>query len=130
MIKKLFAVSAAIEAGAGLALAVWPSAVAVLLLGSSLDTYAALTLGRVAGAALFTLGVHCWLGRNEEQSGAANGLVSGMLLYNTAVAAILAYAGIGLGLRSVGLWPAVVLHAGMAFWCIACLRSKRVKVTS
>lgn len=127
MMKKLLTVTAALEAGAGLALALWPSAVAVLLLGSSLDTPASLTLGRVAGVALFTLGVHCWLGRNDEQSNAARGLVVGMLIYNAAVATILAYAGIGLGLRSAALWPAVVVHAAMAVWCVVTIMRKQTK---
>jgi hypothetical protein len=41
-----------IELGAGLALLCCPSATAVLLVGSPLDAPAAVTLGRVAGAAL------------------------------------------------------------------------------
>ena len=34
--------------------------------------------------ALLALGLACWLARNEEQSGAAVGLVAAMLLYNAA----------------------------------------------
>ncbi len=45
-----------------------------------------------------------------------------MLMYNIPVTAVLAFAGIGLGLHGVALWPAVVLHAAMAIWCIVCLR--------
>jgi len=93
-----------------------------LLLGSPLDTSAAAMLGRVAGAALLALGVACWLARDDTQSRAARGLVVAMLMYNIPATAVLAFAGIGLGLHGVALWPAVVLHAAMAVWCGVCLR--------
>jgi hypothetical protein len=96
-----------------------------LLLGSSLDTPAAVAIGRLAGAGLLVLGVACWLARGDAQSRAATGLVAAMLLYNLAAVTILASAGIGLGLVGAALWPAVALHAAMAVWCIACLRIKQ-----
>jgi hypothetical protein len=122
--KHLHTVTAVIEAGAGLALLVLPSTVVWLLLGSPLDSPAAATLGRVAGAALLALGVACWLAHSDAQSRAARGLAAAMLLYNCAAAALLAFAGISLKLCGAALWPAVVLHAAMAVWCIACLRCK------
>jgi hypothetical protein len=45
-----------------------------------------------------------------------------MLLYDVVAVAVLAYAGIGLGLHGVALWPAVVLHALMSVWCVASLQ--------
>ena len=123
--KSLYTVTAAIELGAGLALLCSPSATVVLLVGSGLDTSVAGILGRVAGAALLALGVACWLARDDTQSRAARGLVAAMLVYNVAATAILAFAGIGLGLHGVALWPAVLLHAAMAAWCVACLRCSR-----
>jgi hypothetical protein len=120
--KPLFIAIAAIEVGAGLALLSCPSFTVALLIGSGLDNSAAVTLGRVAGAALSALGLVCWLARDDTHSRAAGGLVVTMLLYNVAVAAILAFAGLGFGLRGIALWPAVVLHAVMAVWCGACLR--------
>jgi hypothetical protein len=119
--KSLYTVTAAIELGAGLALLCSPSATVVLLLGSGLDTSAAVMLGRVAGAALLALGVACWLARDDTQSRAARGLVVAMLIYNIVATAVLAFAGIGLGLHGVVLWPAVVLHAAMGVWCITTL---------
>ena len=120
--KPLFIVIAALELGVGLALLCCPSFTVALLIGSGLDTSAAVTLGRVAGAALSALGLVCWLARDDTRSRAARGLVSTMLLYNVAVAAILAFAGLGFGLHGIALWPAVVLHTIMAVWCSACLR--------
>ncbi len=122
----LLTLTAVIEMGSGLVLVALPSLLVTLLLGSLLDTPAALTIGRVAGAALLALGVACWLARHDGRSRAATGLVVAMFLYNVAAVSILASAGIGSGLGGVALWPAVVLHAAMAVWCIACLRSQRV----
>jgi len=98
-----------------------PSVVDRLLLGSPLDTSAAVMLGRIAGAALLALGVACWLARDDTQSRAARGLVVAMLMYNIPATAVLAFAGIALGLHGVALWPAVALHAVMAVWCITTL---------
>jgi hypothetical protein len=120
--KPLFIVIAALELGAGLALLCCPSFTVALLIGSELDNSAAVTLGRVAGAALSALGLVCWLAHDDTHSRAARGLVITMLLYNVAVAAILAFAGLGFGLHGIALWPAVVLHTIMAVWCSACLR--------
>ena len=119
---RLLKLTAIIEAAAGLALMVVPSVVVRLLLGSELDAPTAVMLGRVAGAALLALGVACWLARGDTQSRAARGLVAAMFLYNVATVAVLAFVGIGFGLQGVALWPAVVLHAVMAVWCVACLR--------
>jgi hypothetical protein len=109
--KRLFTLTAVIEVATGLGLIAAPSLVVRLLLGSPLDTSAPMMLGRVAGAALLALGVACWLARNDTQSPTVRGLVAAMLLYNVAIVALLAFAGLGLGLQGVALWPAVVLHA-------------------
>jgi hypothetical protein len=119
--KMLHTVTAVIEAGAGLALGCCPSAVVVLLLGSGLDTPAAVLLGRLAGAALLALGVACWLARNDTQSRAARGLVAAMLLYNFAAVVLFVFAALGLGLHGVALWPAAGLHTAMAVWCVRVL---------
>jgi len=126
--KKLHTVTAVIELGAGLALLCFTRTAVALLLGSPLDTPIALTVARVGAAGLLSLGIASWLARDDSQSRAARGLVAAMLFYDIAAAAILAFAGIGLGLHGVALWPAVVLHVVMTVWCVACLR--RVAVIS
>ena len=120
--KRLLTITAIIEVATGLGLVGVPSVVVRLLLGSALDTSAAVTLGRVAGSALLALGLACWLARHDSQSRAARGLVSAMLLYNLATAALLTFADIGIGLHGVGLWPAVVVHAVMTIWCVVDLQ--------
>jgi len=118
---RLLKLTAIIEAATGLALVAVPAIVVRLLLGAEISG-ASIPLGRVAGAALLALGVACWLARDDTQSRATRGLVVAMLMYNLVATAVLAFAGIGLGLHGVVLWPAVVLHAATGVWCVACLR--------
>jgi hypothetical protein len=121
--KTLLSVTALLEAATGFALAASPSLLISLLIGSPLDTRSGSLVGRLAGVALLTLGLVCWLARNDQQSSVTAGPVAAMLFYNVAVATLLAYARLDLGLSGIGLWPTVVLHAALALWCIACLRT-------
>jgi len=43
------------------------------------------------------------------------------VLHNAAIFTVLAYAGIGLGLSGIGLWPTVLVHATMTVWCATTL---------
>jgi hypothetical protein len=104
--KRLLIVTAVIELGVGVALLCLPSATVTLLLGSGLDTPAAVALGRVAGAALLALGVACWLSQYDAQSCAARGLVSAMVLYNLGAVVVLGAAGIRSQPVGIALWPA------------------------
>ena len=125
--KRLLALVAVAEAATGVALIVVPSLVGRLLFGAELTGVTAV-VGRVAGIALFALGIACWLARTDTPSRAARGLVAAMLFYNFSVAALLAYAGLGLGLHGVALWPAVVLHAVMTIWCVTSLLRKPTQI--
>ena len=119
---RLLKLTAIIEMATGLGLLVVPSLVVRLLLGSPLDAPAALAVARVAGAGLLALGIACWLASHDTQSCAARGVVSAMVVYNFGAVLILGAAGIGSQPVGIALWPAVILHAAMAVWCVACLR--------
>jgi len=119
----LLILSAVFEVGIGLALLLSPALTASMLIGASFESSADSIVGRVCGAALLSLGVACWLAHNDERSRAATGLIISMLLYNVVTVVVLVYAGIGLGLFGIGLWPAVVLHAAMSVWCLSNVRS-------
>src|SRR5438094_9935522 len=121
MMKLFLTLTSIVEAATGLALIAVPAIVVRLLLGAEISG-ASIPLGRVAGAALLALGVACWLARDDIPSRTARGLVVAMLMYNIVATAVLAFAGIDSGLHGAALWPAVVLHAAMGGWCVACLR--------
>jgi hypothetical protein len=122
--RTLLIVTALLEAPAGLALAVSPSPLVSLLIGSPLDTPAGSVVGRVAGVAVLTLGLVCWRARNDHQNRVTAGPVAAMLIYNVAIATLLAYARLGWGLSGICLWPTLALHVVLALWCIACLRTR------
>jgi hypothetical protein len=121
--KTLLEVTAFVDVGTGLGLLCCPSAVTGWLLRSPLYAPASVTLGRVTGAALLTMDIACWLAVGDSQSRAARGLIAAMLLYNIAIVALLAFAGIPLHLVGLVLGPAAVLHAVMAVRCFASLIS-------
>ena len=121
--KRLLTVTAAIEAGAGLALIAFPSATATLLIGAPLSEPVALSVARVGGTGLLALAVACWCARVDAHSRAARGVVAAMLLYNLGTVVILGAAGLQSPSAGVGLWPAVALHIAMAVWCIGRLTS-------
>ena len=120
--RNLLIVSAVAEASIGVTLLFSPSLVAGLLLGASLETPAAVVVGRMTGAALLSLGGACWLARDDGPSRAVRGLVVAMLLYNGAAVAVLANAGAGMRLAGVLMWPTVALHGALAIWCVECVR--------
>jgi hypothetical protein len=115
--KKLLTLTAIIEAATGVGLLAAPAVISRLLLGTTLDAPAAVTVARVAGAALLALGVACWLARDDGRA-----LVVAMLFSNVVAVAILVYAAVGLALSGIGLWPAIGLHAGLAGWCAGTLK--------
>jgi hypothetical protein len=123
--RTLLIATALVETPTGVMLLVSPALVAAFLLGASLDAPAALVVARMAGAALLSLGGACWLARDDGPSRARRGLVAAMLLYNAVAVAILASAGAGARLVGILTWPAVVLHAALAVWCVASLRRDR-----
>jgi hypothetical protein len=119
--KPALVATAVMEAGAGGALLSCPASTAVLLLGSPLETAAAIAVGRVAGAALLALGVASWLARDDGRSRGARGLVCGIVLYNLGTVVVLGAYGLRSTQGGFALWPAVFLHAAMTAWCVAAL---------
>jgi hypothetical protein len=124
--KTLLQVSAAVEAGAGAALILVPSAIAGLLIGGTLDSPTAIIVARLAGAALMTISLICWFASRDSQSRTAAGVVAALLFYNAAAVGVLLYARLGVDLSGPGISPAIALHTALAAWCLACARRTAV----
>ena len=57
------------------------------------------------------------LADKDQRTPAQLGLLTGILIYNVAVALLLGFAGTVLKMAGIALWPAVVLHTALAVWC-------------
>jgi hypothetical protein len=107
----LLAVDAAIEGATGLALIAAPGLLARFLFAASLDDGGTI-MARLAGMALVSLAVACWMGR---RSYALRAGVAGMLAFNILAGAYLALLGLGETPMGPLLWPVAVVHVAMAF---------------
>jgi len=122
--RKLFLVTtASVEAATGLCLLILPALPFAILLGLEHASTEAIFVGRIAGAALLAIGIASWMARTDTSTSAQLGLLTGILVYDTAASMLLAFAGAVLKMIGVLLWPAVALHALLAVWCFSCLRS-------
>jgi len=123
--RSVLTVTGLIEGLTGLALAMVPSLVVSLLLGTSLTDPGAILTGRLAGVALFTIAIACWLSRNDTRSSV---MVNVMLVYNIFSMILLVYAALVKNMAGPVLWPAVLLHAGLLIWCVSSLRRHLKKI--
>ena len=117
--KLLLSITALLEGFTGLALAFVPSLLVYILLGTSLTDPSAILIGRLAGAALITIAIACWLSRGDPQPSA---MVKAMLGYNIFSISLLIYAALVEKVCGPALWPAVLLHLGLLVWCLTSLR--------
>ncbi len=115
----ILVVSALMEVGAGLALLAVPSAAIGLVFDFS-GMEGGIVVGRVAGAALLSIGAACWWARHDGSSTSARALVRGLLLYNAAIVALVVSS--SLGPPGALLWAIAALHGAMAIWCAWSLR--------
>lgn len=113
--KRFFVVTVVMEAGAGLGLLIAPALILRLLFGAA-DIQTGIALARVAGAALVSLGAASWWARDDHDSAASRALVSGLLIYNAAIVALVLTGTLG-ALNPV-LWALVAVHGAMAVWCV------------
>ena len=115
ILKKLLTFTAILEGATGLGLVIVPGFVVSLLLGTALNEPAGTFVSRLAGVALMTLAIICWLYRNIGPG--VQGIRTGLMFYNTAAGLILIIAYVN-GYLGYALWPALLLHMALAIWCI------------
>jgi hypothetical protein len=107
--RTVLGMAAAIEVVTGLVMILFPHVLISLLLGAD-ATGLNIVIGRVAGIALLSLGLGCWMGRQEEYGGWAP---CAMLTYNLLVTIYLAFVGLSTEFVGVLLWPAAAIHAAL-----------------
>ena len=78
-------------------------------------------IGRIAGFALLSIGLLCWMGRREPGN---LPILASMFSYNLPVTLYLAYLGIGGVAVGRLLWPAVAFHAVMTNLFAACAKAQ------
>ena len=117
--KTLLKVISAFEGLTGIGLLFAPSLVVSILLGASLDGPATILLSRITGTALISLAIICWL---SSAGSNAREVVIAMLFYNVVATGLLLYAVLGVALSGIGIWPAVLTHAGLSLWCALSFR--------
>jgi hypothetical protein len=105
--RTVLGVAAVIEAVTGLVMILFPHALVRLLFGADMAGTGSI-IDRVAGIALISLGLGCWMGRQEENGGWA---LAAMLIYNSLVTIYLTLVGFGTEFVGILLWPAAALHA-------------------
>lgn len=116
--KSLLTITALFEGFTGLALAIVPSMLASILLGTSLTDQSSILIARLAGAALTTIAIACWLSRNDTQPSV---MVKAMLVYNIFSISLLVYAALFERIAGPGLWSAVLVHLVLLVWCFSSL---------
>lgn len=116
--KTLLVAKSVVEVLAGIGLALFPSELILLLLGTQAVSAKQILLARIAGLVLLALGIACWRVRNQQGSRAATWLLAALLCYDVLVAVGLLLARFGAGLTGLALWPAILLHSCLAVWSV------------
>ena len=123
MLKKILYFASVAEIGTGLVLVINPVLIATFLLGTDLSGVG-IAVGMCFGIALLALGVACWPGGPNVQTGSP--AFWGMLVYNALIAILLVDLFAVGHFEGVLLLPAVALHAAVAVLLFWTRRSERL----
>jgi hypothetical protein len=122
MTKRFLTLSGTLEFITGIVVLAAPALFARILFGSVPDVPSGLACARIAGTALLSLGVACWLGSRGIQDRAVAAIIAAMLTYNVSIAVLLLWLRFSAGVTGIGLLPASALHIALAFWSSICFR--------
>ena len=118
--KIFLTLTAFLEGLTAISLIAFPNSIILFLLGQPTNGSGWVITIMLAGAAILSLAVICWLLRETIS---AQKLVIGMLFYNCAIIAVALYGAISLGLTGLGLWLMILSHAGLSLWGAITLRT-------
>lgn len=116
--KHYLTVTTVLEALAGLAFVIVPAKFIFILLATTVMDPSSLIIARLAGLALITLAIACWLSRDNAQSTV---MAKAMTVYNLCCVLLLVYAVLFERISGQALWPAALVHFMMLGWGIHCL---------
>jgi hypothetical protein len=119
--KKFLMLTAISEGLIGIALIGIPNIIVLFLLGKPANGTGGVITAMIAGAAILSLAVICWLLRESANQ---RKLVKGMLFYNCLILSIAIYGVLFHGLTGPGLWLILFSHAGFSVWGAVALRVK------
>lgn len=99
-----------LEIVVGVALIVAPNLASMLLFAAQLEG-PGVPVARFAGIGLLSLGCACL---SATAAGSPRGAVAGLLVFNVAATILFVWVGLASTLHGILLWPAAILHAGIA----------------
>jgi peptidoglycan biosynthesis protein MviN/MurJ (putative lipid II flippase) len=119
--KKFISLTAILEGLTGIALITTPNIIVLLLLGKPTSGPEEKITAMLAGAAILSLAVVCWLLRENPN---LQKLVKGMLFYNCIIFTIAMYGVLWYGLTNPGLWFVILSHFVLFVWGAVTVKDK------
>ncbi|WP_264564892.1 hypothetical protein [Flavobacterium sp. N3904] len=113
--KTFLKLTALFEALTGLALIFVPKLVILLLFEVTLDGFGGQIAGMIAGAAILSIAIICWLMKEVES---AIFVVKTLLFYNISIVAIVLYSIINYGVKGPGIYLIVGFHTIFSIWSL------------
>lgn len=112
-----FIVSTLVEFPIGILLLIFPSLTTHLLLGVETSSIFENTIARLAGVAIISLSIACWLSRISTKIDSQRPVIAGMLFYNLAATILLIYYWIA-AVSTAFLIIAIVVHLLLLVACL------------